>query len=71
LLHVVPGTQRDNMVMMVRAGRGGGRVAVGRGDNGVRARRARAVALREAVRDGWDADAVGAALLGSQEPTLW
>ncbi len=49
LLHVVPGTQRDNMVMMGRAGRGGGRVAVRRGDNGVRARRARAVALRATV----------------------
>lgn len=31
----------------------------------------REVALHEAVRDGWDAEAVGAALLGSQEPTLW
>jgi hypothetical protein len=68
---VLPGTQRDNMLMMGRAGRGGGRVPVRRGDNGVRARRARAVALREAVRDGWDGDAVAAALLGSQEPTLW
>jgi hypothetical protein len=71
LLHVVAGTQRDNMVMMARAGRGGGRVAVRRGDSGVRARRARAVALREAVRDGWDGEAVAAALLGSPEPTLW
>jgi len=71
LLHVVPGSQRDNMVMMARAGRCGGRVAVRRGDNGVKARRARAVALRDAVRDGWDADAVAAALLGSKEPTLW
>ena len=50
LLHVVPGTQRDNMLMMARAGRGGGRVAIRRGDNGMKARRARAVALREAVR---------------------
>jgi hypothetical protein len=44
LLHVVPGTQRDNMLMMARAGRGGGRVAIRRGDNGMKARRARAVA---------------------------
>jgi hypothetical protein len=29
------------------------------------------VALREAVRHGWDADAVEAALLGSTDPTLW
>ena len=71
LLHVVPGTQRDNMLMMARAGRGGGRVAIRRGDNGVKARRARAVALREAVRNGWDAVAVEAALLGSHDPTLW
>jgi hypothetical protein len=71
LLHVLGGTQRDNMVMMARAGRGGGRVAVRRRDHGVKARRARAIALREAVRDGWDAEAVEAALLGSQEPTLW
>jgi hypothetical protein len=71
LLHVVPGTQRDNMLMMARAGRGGGRVAIRRGDDGVKARRARAVALREAVRNGWDAAAVEAALLGSRDPTLW
>ena len=71
LLHVMPGTQRDNMLMMARAGRGGGSVAVRRGDNGVKARRARAVALREAVRNGWDAEAVEAALLGSHAPTLW
>jgi hypothetical protein len=71
LLHVVPGTQRDNMLMMARAGRGGGRVAIRRGDNGMKARRARAVALREAVRNGWDAVAVEAALLGSEDPTLW
>ena len=43
---------RDNMVMMARVGRRGGRVAVLRGDNGVKARRARALALREAVRHG-------------------
>ena len=35
LLHVLPGMQRDNMVMVAR-GRGGGRVAVRRGHNGVR-----------------------------------
>ena len=71
LLHIVGGSQRDNMVMMARAGRGGGRVVVRRGDQGVKARRARAVALREAVRHGWDAEAVEAALLGSTDPTLW
>lgn len=71
LLHVIGGSQRDNMEMMGRAGRGGGRPAVRRGDAGVRARHARAVALREAVRDGWDAQAVAAALLAATEPTLW
>ncbi len=45
-------------------------MAVRRGDNGVKARRARAVALREAVRHGWDANAVAAALLGSTQPTF-
>jgi hypothetical protein len=71
LPHVLLGSQRDNMVMMGRAGRGGGRLVVRRGDAGVKARRARAVALRDAVRDGWDPEAVAAALLGSGEPTLW
>ena len=32
---------------------------------------ARAVALRRAVRDGWDAEAVAQALLTLREPTLW
>lgn len=71
LLHIIGGSQRDNMQMMARARRGGGRVVVRRGDHGVKARRARAVALREAVRHGWDAEAVEAALLGSTDPTLW
>jgi hypothetical protein len=31
---------------------------------------ARSVALRDAVRDGWDADAVAQALLTLREPTL-
>lgn len=71
LLHVVGGTQRDNMEMMGRAGRGGGRPAVRRGTAGLAQRRARAVALREAVRDGWDGEAVERALLALREPTLW
>ena len=61
--------QRDNMIRMAYTGRGGGRPVVRR--DGLRARRARSVALREAVRRGWDSDAVSAALLGSTEPTLW
>lgn len=67
--HVVSGTQGDNMERMARMRRGGGRHAVRRCDSrGVR--RERSVALREAVRHGWDAAAVQAALLGDQ-PTLW
>jgi hypothetical protein len=67
LLHVVGGTQRDNMEMMGRARRGGGRPAVRRGMAGLAQRRARAVALRRAVRDGWDAEAVAQALLTLRE----
>lgn len=71
LLHVLAGSQRDNMVMMARAGRGGGRPAVRRGRAGIAERQARAVALREAVRNGWDTEAVSAALLGRCGPMLW
>lgn len=67
--HVVVGSQGDNMERMARMRRGGGRYAVRRFDSrGVR--RERSVALRDAVRDGWDAAAVQAALIGEQ-PTLW
>jgi hypothetical protein len=67
--HVVAGSQGDNMDRMVKMRRGGGRYVVRRGDRrGVR--RERSVALREAVRHGWDAAAVETALLGNQ-PTLW
>jgi hypothetical protein len=67
--HVVAGTQFDNMRRMARARRGGGRPTI-RG-LGREARRARSVALREAVQGGvWDADAVANALLGG-EPRLF
>ena len=49
LLHIVSGSQRHNMEMMARAGRGGGRPRVLRGRAGLLARRAPAVALRDAV----------------------
>jgi hypothetical protein len=63
--HVVAGTQFDNMRRMARARRGGGRPTI-RG-LGREARRARSVALREAVQGGvWDADAVANALLGAE-----
>lgn len=67
--HVVAGSQGDNMDRMAKMRRGGGRYVVHRGDSRF-GRRARSVALREAVRHGWDAAAVEAALLGDQ-PTLW
>lgn len=67
--HVVSGSQGDNMERMARMRRGGGRYALRRFD-GRGVRRERSVALREAVRHGWDAAAVQAALLGDQ-PTLW
>ena len=67
--HVVAGSQGDNMERMARMRRGGGRYPVRRFDS-LGVRRERSVALREAVRNGWDAAAVEAALLGHQ-PTLW
>lgn len=67
--HVVAGSQSDNMIRMARMRRGGGRYAVRRGDSRP-ARRARSVALRAAVRHGWDSAAVESALIGDQ-PTLW
>ena len=71
LRHVFAGSQRDNMEQMGRSGRGGGRLAIRRGDAGVKARRDRSIALRAAVRDGWNAEAVADALAGVTEPTLW
>jgi hypothetical protein len=66
--HVVAGSQRDNMTRMARMRRGGGRPVVP--SNGLQARRERSVALRAAVRNGWDAAAVESALLGA-ELKLW
>ncbi|WP_233165220.1 hypothetical protein [Mycobacterium sp. AT1] len=68
--HVFAGSQRDNMEQMGRSGRGGGRLAIRRGDAGVKARRERSIALRDAVRNGWDAQAVADALAVGH-PTLW
>ena len=48
---------------------GGGGRPIKRGENGRLDRRARSVALRAAVRNGWDGAAVATALLGSAEPT--
>jgi hypothetical protein len=59
------------MEMMARSRRGGGRSQVLRGRAGLFERRSRAVALRDAVKGGWDGAAVRHALLGSAEPSLW
>ena len=56
--HVVAGTQRDNLALMAMKGRAGTTAQT-------RAQRtARSRALRDAVRHGWDADAVAAAWFG-------
>lgn len=68
-LHIVEGTQGHNMMRMARMRRGGVNRVLRLGDMRC-LRRDRSVALREAVRQGWDAAAVEAALLGSH-PTLW
>lgn len=68
--HVTAGTQRENMEQMVARGRGGGRPRLIARGAGLRARRERALALREAVRSGWDSAAVEEAMLGDQ-PRLW
>lgn len=71
LLHLTGGSQRENMEQMGRRGRGGGRRPIRRGRGGVLERRERSVALRAAVRDGWDAVEVRDALSGTAHPTLW
>ncbi len=66
--HVVTGTQAQNMQRMGRRGRGRGRPPIPmRGEQlAARVRRSRA------LRNGWDAEAVTAALLDAQEHlTLW
>ena len=67
--HIVEGSQGHNMIRMARMRRGGVNRVLRLGDMRC-VRRDRSVALREAVRHGWNAEAVEAALLGSH-PTLW
>jgi hypothetical protein len=71
LIHLTGGSQRENMERMGRRGRGGGRRTIRRGRAGLLERRERSVALRAAVRDGWDAVAVRDALCGTAQPMLW
>lgn len=68
--HLAAGTQSDNISRMARMGRGGGGLGRPRHGDLRDARRARSVALRAAVRDGWDPQAVESALIGDH-PTLW
>ncbi|GAA4825116.1 hypothetical protein [Tomitella cavernea] len=56
--HVVAGTQRDNLALMTMKGRVGA-AALTRAQ-----RTARSRALRDAVRNGWDSDAVARAWFG-------
>lgn len=69
--HVVGGDQRANMARMARMRRGGGRRAILARGAGLTARLERARAIREAAKDGWDQDRIGAALLGTAQPPLW
>ncbi|WP_228767761.1 hypothetical protein, partial [Pasteurella multocida] len=70
--HVVAGTQSQNLAGMSAKGRGGGRGQSWHWYGPDRAARAaRSKALREALRNGWDADAVESALLRTDTPTLF
>jgi hypothetical protein len=71
-LHVVTGTQAQNMRRMGRRGRGGGRSPIPVRGQQLAARVRRSRALHAAVRDGWDGEAVAAALLDADDRlTLW
>ncbi len=70
--HVVLATQAQNLAGMAAKGRGGGRGQSWHWYGPDRkARAARSYALREAIIDGWDAEAVQAALLATETPTLF
>ena len=70
--HVVLGTQQQNLTTMGARGRSQGGRPVWAHDGLTRSQRvARSRALREAVRHGWDADAVGRALLIGAQPGLF
>ncbi|MCZ9634938.1 hypothetical protein [Rhodococcus sp. BH5] len=70
--HVVLGTQSQNLAGMSAKGRGGGRGQSWQWYGPDRAARvARSRALREALRNGWDADAVQAVLRHSSTATLF
>lgn len=64
--HVVAGTQSQNLAEMGRKGRGNGWVGPTRAERAARSR-----ALRDAIRGGWDRQAVLDALTRTSEPTLF
>jgi hypothetical protein len=70
--HVVLGTQSQNLAGMGAKGRGGGRGQSWHWYGPDRAARvARSRALREALRNGWDAEAVQAVLRHTSTATLF
>ncbi|REK83649.1 hypothetical protein DVG80_00930 [Rhodococcus erythropolis] len=70
--HVVAGTQSQNLAGMSAKGRGGGRGQSWHWYGPDRAARvARSRALREALRNGWDAEAVQAVLRHTSTATLF
>lgn len=71
-LHVVDGSQSQNLLDMAAKGRGGGRRQPGLWYGPDRAARAaRSRRLRAAVRGGWNETAVQEALLDTDTPTLF
>ena len=64
--HVVAGTQSQNLSEMGRKGRGGSWAGPTRAERAARSR-----ALREAVCNGWDSEAVTDALTQARQPTLF
>lgn len=70
--HVVLGTQRENLTTMGARGRSYGGRPVWQHDGLTRAQRVeRSRALRDAVRGGWNAEAVRLALLIGTQPALF
>ncbi len=70
--HVVAGTQSENLAGMGAKGRGGGKAQPWRWREFDRAGRvARSRRAREALRHGWDEEALRKALWHSRDPTLF
>lgn len=70
--HVVSGTQSENLAGMAAKGRGGGKAQPWRWQDLDRAGRvARSRRAREALRNGWDEEALREALWQTRDPTLF